>query len=85
MECTKEFAWLGSEARISRKMKESQNHPHRLSDDDQEGLRLVIAHPEEGDIGANCIPKLIQILLTRRDEIFQLVGVKVVMETLLNC
>lgn len=42
----------------------------------------MIAHSEEGDIGADSIPKLIQILRTRRDKIFYFVRVKIVIETL---
>lgn len=84
MECTNELAWPGSEACISHKIIYHQIHTYRLSDDHQKGLRLVIAHSEEGDIVADCIPKLIQTLLTRRDKIFQFIGVKVIMETLLN-
>ena len=62
-------------------MKYDQNHPHRLSDDNQKGPRVVIAHSEEGDIAADSQPGVFRILLI---EIFQLVSVKIVMETLLK-
>jgi len=59
-------------------------HPHRLSGNDQEGLRATIAYAEEGDIVSDSHPALIQILVIGRDEIFQFISVEMVMETLLK-
>jgi hypothetical protein len=59
-------------------------HPHRLSINDQEGLRAIIAYTEEGDIVTDSHPALIQIWVIGRDEIFQFVRVEMVMGTLLE-
>lgn len=63
-------------------MTNDQNHPHRLSINDQEGPRSMIAYAEESDIVADGHPALIQILLIRRNEIFQFVSIEMVMGTL---
>ena len=44
----------------------------------------MVTCAEEGDIVADGHSALIQILVIRRDEIFQFVSVEMVMETLLN-